>query len=730
MRFVVAFAALALLVALPRVTLGSSQNGIANRCPCLENHSSEFAVYKLESNASCPKRFGLDCKEHKISGACAVHLFETETAAQLECGSSISGESPRCNTKWCYVDKKKCSMNFALGVLGEAYSYATCGNLRHESDKYLKTSLAALLRNDSLRVLHVESSLVGGYLGNTECTDHYDAAYPHKKCKGVTAELWARALDELNKSQVKIDHTVIRRGEKGIDQYFIGSNITNQFEEYKQRLKLSGWPTTNYDLCAFATGMGYVDLCTGVFSLTHRRQAMTFMIELYTSPVFMVSKSKCDFFASESGEKFWVWWFHVFSPEAWGFFLGVVFLFIVAMKCSDQYCINQQAGPSTSGQGRTDSGAGPRAVEAQTSMDKFRKCFWCFTHGLADALFGVFEALAFQSKASHRRDSKRPSRSRPSHMLRLGLGFFIWLSMAVYGAFITAEMVSAREAKGEVPSLEEAKRQKIPLCTHLVLQEPLAPYKVVNLTTYSDDWKDVLENLESGNCSAALLDEESWNTFRNRKRLCGFYKEPTADFYVPAGAVVSRRAYRTLEAFRFSPSETDTDFGKSSVLPNLCSNSSADAVCPAIKKGGVPWYTLFSLFLVAAVCGLFSLCGIAHHRNGGLDEENDEEREKERKKEEMYANLKRLLDIEEMKMANIQHSDQAEGAGPPSQDAAEESQDLEASQDPTGATSSTHPNPTILQYQSQLRRDESRRQTRGSKEVFEYAQGSADFPYF
>ena len=77
---------------------------------------------------------------------------------------------------------------------------------------------------------------------------------------------------------------------------------------------------------------------------------MTYMIELYTAPVFMVSKSKCDFFASESGEKFWAWWIFVFSPGAWGFFLGVVFFFIVAMKCFD-YGLNQQPGPPTSGQG-------------------------------------------------------------------------------------------------------------------------------------------------------------------------------------------------------------------------------------------------------------------------------------------------------------------------------------------------------------------------------------------
>ena len=71
-------------------------------------------------------------------------------------------------------------------------------------------SLAAFLQNDSLRVLHPESGLVRGYLGNTECRK-YDKYSQNRNCQGRVAEFWERALDELNQSQVRIDHTVIRR---------------------------------------------------------------------------------------------------------------------------------------------------------------------------------------------------------------------------------------------------------------------------------------------------------------------------------------------------------------------------------------------------------------------------------------------------------------------------------------------------------------------------------------
>ena len=312
--------------------------------------------------------------------------------------------------------------------------------------------------------------------------------------------------------------------------------------------------------------MGYVDLCSGAFALTHRRQAMTFMIELYTSPVFMVSKSKCNFFASEDwgSWKFWFWWVDVFSLGAWGFFVGVVFFFIVAMKGLDKCLdcldnLDRQSGEEPEEQGEPEEP--PEEPEKpqdkwQRRVEKFCKCFCCFTHGLADALLGVFEAFVNKSNTSHRRDPKKPSRSRPSHMLRLGLGFFVLLSTAVYGAGITANMIQAKEVEGEVPSLEEAKSRsnRVSVCTHSVFEESLEPHwndKI--LAVYLDTWEEVLKNLNDKKCSAALLEEEAWNTFRSRGELCGFYKEPTAEFYMPTGVVVSKRAYRTLEPSDMPP---------------------------------------------------------------------------------------------------------------------------------------------------------------------------------
>ena len=759
MRFFVVFAALAPLLALRGASLGSSHDG-SSMCPCIgKDDRWECVKEKLASYVSCPDDFGIGCKTHNISEDCAVSLYQSDVGKQLQCGLSHSGESPWCNTSWCYVNDSNCIVDWDWGVLGP-YSYATCGNLRQGSDKYFQKSLAAFLQDDPLRVFHPVSTLEGAYLGNTECHEHYDAEYlTHQKCKGVVAEFWARSLDELNSNeyQVKVDHTIIRRVENdienGIDQYFIVSNLTKAFEEYQGKFR-ENWTErpSNFDLCAFATGMGYVDLCSGAFALTHRRQQMTFMIELYTSPVFMVSKSMCDFLASDDfgSEKFWLWWVFVFSPGAWGFFVCVVFSFIVAMKCLD-HCLDEQSGsaPGAAGAeaaaaaaGAAAAGAAPAGAEAagaapvgaaaegaapagaaaagaalpqapqsgeepeeQGRVKKFCKCFCCLT----DALLGVFEAFAFQSKTSHRRDSNKPSRTRPSHVLRLGLGFFIVLSLAVYGAKITAEMVSAKQVKGEVPNLEKANTgpNEVKVCTHSVFKESLELHgseKIVPV--YSDTWKKLLENLEDKKCTAALLDDEAWNAFRSREKLCDFYKEQTADFYVPTGVVVSKRAYRTLETFRFDTLKTAVFFDKSKVPGHACHRpNSAEVVCDNIIKDGVPWYMLFSLFVVAAACAVCSCIAIYFR---GEDEENEEEKKEVKREEDMRANIdERLERIDEridridkkMKMANIQrlfdqksYQRSQEVAGPPAPDATPKSQDPE---NPTDAAPS-NPLPTSL----------------------------------
>jgi hypothetical protein len=118
---------------------------------------------------------------------------------------------------------------------------------------------------------------------------------------------------------------------------------------------------------------------------------------------------------------------------------------------------------------------------------------------------------------------------------------------------------------------------------------------------------------------------------------------------------------------RFAPSETGVFFDKSSVHPNLCPANSADALCNNIKEDGVPWYTLFSLFVVAAGCGACSLIGIAYQHIGGEDTENEEKKKKNMKDKETrmaMMEIRSLLDLEFGKISKaLQSNPRPDAAG-------------------------------------------------------------------
>ena len=119
--------------------------------------------------------------------------------------------------------------------------------------------------------------------------------------------------------------------------------------------------------------------------------------------------------------------------------------------------------------------------------------------------------------------------------------------------------------------------------------------------------------------------------------------------------------------FRYAPSETAFFFNKSRVPPHACPAHSPDIVCAKIKDEGLPWYTLFSLFVVAAGCGACSLIGIAYQHIGGEDKENEEEKKKKTKDEETrmaMMEIRSLLDLEFGKISKaLQSNPRPDAAG-------------------------------------------------------------------
>lgn len=374
--------------------------------------------------------------------------------------------------------------------------------------------------------------------------------------------------------------------------------------------------STNFDLCAFATSMGYVDLCVGKFTLTQERERISHVIPLYTSAVFLISESQCDFLASQDNwTTYWFWWFHVFRWEAWLFFGAVVVLFVSLMKIVDSW----------------------PEIRASLACSYFNWRCWTWTSEnraearkiFCDFCLAVFEAFVYKQKTQQ--SPRNPPRQHSQHarsyyMLKLGLNFFILLTTTLYASNITAKLIAAKEAKVKYESLaamdyaaEEAAKKKeepvtrkkeepVTLCVHQIMLEYLEPYripwlKIMNYINY-ENFDDLLSNKT---CQAALLEEEVWRSMRNRPELCDFIDEAKPIFYMPTGAMVSGRAHRALEGFRFAPSEASSLLNSSETPQDLCPRGSAFSVCKG--EEGMPWWTFVSLFVMAITCAVL---GIVH----------------------------------------------------------------------------------------------------------------------
>eukprot|EP00438_Fugacium_kawagutii_P002984 Skav211145 [mRNA] locus=scaffold4091:313458:315110:+ [translate_table: standard] len=397
------------------------------------------------------------------------------------------------------------------------------------------------------------------------------------------ATFWRESLESLENAKVLVEPKLIQNSDSIDDHFF---NITESFYNYSEE----GTNATNFDLCAFATGLGWADLCSGTVALTHERQEMTYLIELYTTSAFFVSESTCIVDQA-------FWWIHVFSREAWLFFAGVVFIFTVLMYAFDEFFVRD---------------CNEQMPQGWTCRDCWKKCV--FAAGLLfTCVLGIVVACIEQrpkeiKHAGEETNAGEERKSRGSWCVSAGLKLFIFVTATLYASSLTSELIAGKQ-NGKYPSLEDAAKNTtgVTVCFHQVYQtlmkrdgesshiKPL-PFK---------NWEKLREGLEEqSKCHAAIVEEDAWNTFRSRGELCSFYKPPTPTFYMPTGAPVSRRAYRTLETFRFNKTSKVANFerGRNEKLKE----KKFQDKCPKTSCEKAPWYAFGSI--AGAAC-MFCFCG-------------------------------------------------------------------------------------------------------------------------
>lgn len=188
----------------------------------------------------------------------------------------------------------------------------------------------------------------------------------------------------------------------------------------------------------------------------------------------------------------------------------------------------------------------------------------------------------------------------------MGLKVFILVTTTIYGATLTTELVVERKRRGKFPTLDAVKvTDNVTICLHEVYRTSMPPYERANIhTIYYWSWEELIGNYTENVCEAAIIDEEAWTSFRARRKLCDSYKPDMPTFYMSTGVTVSRRAYRTLEAFRYNTTaatfELDSPDNRALRAEFLdgCPLNSRAQLCETKE---VPWEPFWSVALVGIV---------------------------------------------------------------------------------------------------------------------------------
>jgi len=238
------------------------------RCPCetAEELGDEFG------NAT----YGLLCNYHDSS---------TE---------DCSGVSPEtyCTYAWCYVKPLTCTLPMHPSSLtsGRWWSYPTCGFL----DAYTTYTLQHSLYNATLLTAVLTNS--GGWKGSY-CSAAGD-------CSGPMHDFLMRTLvGEGARPDVVSTFTDVQLQQDAFVPEVMGAVYRADPNE-----------SSSFQACVYATGMGYIDLCIGSFTMSAERRLISNMIMIDLEPVYLV--------APQSNSTHFLWTnlgktFMPFTPGLW-----------------------------------------------------------------------------------------------------------------------------------------------------------------------------------------------------------------------------------------------------------------------------------------------------------------------------------------------------------------------------------------------------------------------------
>jgi len=410
------------VVAISLVFLVSAEPEGAVQCPC---YNSTLDGY------------GFGCTAHDVNGS----------TDYPECNKTSA--PAWCSDSWCYVQASSCTVTHEMStsIPGLAWSYTTCGF----RDRFSRSNITESLRGQTLRVQFLGNT--GGWKGN------YCPGFAGQPCQGQRGYGPVGRFFDLVAGNAGI--TVQQVTE-------VPEPVRDQLERMGQR--------SNFDLCIWATGMGYLDVCVASLVMLPRRTDASPFVNLWSEPTILVGPL-VDTAADVSFGEMLGAAFRPFSPNLW--------LTLLAVVTSSSLIITYF---ETSPDGQFNDLRGKREKAAEAVYRAFYSLFMCESR---------FEPCTLGGR-----------------IVGLGLAFMCILFVCGYTATLASFLVEERRLAPSVESIQDAIRLNYKICAHpshsITLQvNGVPPENIVEVTVRSDILPAV--SLASGStCQVAVLSEEDF----------------------------------------------------------------------------------------------------------------------------------------------------------------------------------------------------------------------------
>lgn len=221
-------------------------------------------------------------------------------------------------------------------------------------------------------------------------------------CSGPVHELWTWVVREAGARQNLI-------------QTFYGGPLSRYpdagFPEpvFDQLHRVNAASGSAFTACAYATGLGYVDICSGAFTRNPTRELISDFIPIYSEPIYLISKLR------EDREDFWDYVAKAFRPfrgDLWAAIIG----FLVFVSILTTFLESRHDG-----------------------MYNGSSVFSALTHSL-------YRSAASIVDSGHIFIVTSPS----SRWSQLGLGFFVLLATSAYTANLATYLILQDSAQADI----------------------------------------------------------------------------------------------------------------------------------------------------------------------------------------------------------------------------------------------------------------------------------------